>query len=376
MINYYISIVLLLQLFTASCSDDDENKDQNAPKKSEVRYELNELHSGLENPWSLCFPSDHEILITERGGNLVLFNLNTGKAKDISGVPEVAAIGQGGLLDIILHPDFKQNKLVYFSYAASGTDGANTAVGRAEFDGNQLINREKIFQAQPFLQGGSHFGSRLIFDDGGFLYVSVGDRGTPDNAQDSSNHCGKLLRLNADGSAPSDNPFVDVNGAMPEIYTMGNRNIQGMDIRPETREIYTHEHGPRGCDEINLMKAGENYGWPKVTHGENYDGTPITPHTSLEGYKDPLHHWTPSVAPCGMAFLPDDFPAPDDENLFIGTLAAQHLKGVKLVNDKVLSTNRYFEGQGRFRAIECLEQRCFVLTESPGKLYELIPEPQ
>lgn len=363
----YISLLLTVTLFL-SCSGDDEPEDV---KPRKTTFELKELLSGLENPWSLCFPSDELILITERSGGMVLYDLSSDERTDVSGGPDVAVIGQGGLLDIVLHPDFEENKYVYFSYSAKGSNGANTAVGRAVLNGDQLQNREKIFQAEPFLEGGVHFGSRLIFDDEGYLYVSVGDRGNSDNAQDSSNHCGKLLRLNDDGTAPADNPFVNVPGAKPEIYTMGNRNIQGMDIHPENRNIYTHEHGPQGGDELNIMKAGENYGWPKVTFGENYDGTSITPHTSLEGYKDPLHHWTPSVAPCGMAFTPEDFKTPNNENILMGTLAAQHLQGIQLVHDTVVSTRRYFENEGRFRAVECRGNRCFVLTESPGKLYEL-----
>ena len=363
-------------LLLLGCSSDDDIRDDAGPGETGVEFKLRELHSGMLNPWGMCFPSQSEILITERRGVLLLYNRESGDVKEVPGLPQIEAIGQGGLLDIILHPDFEQNRLVYYSYSSAGSEGNNTAVGRAEFDGERLLNHEKIFQALPYIDWGTvHFGSRLIFDDEGYLFVSVGDRGNAEFAQDSSNHCGKLLRLKEDGSAPGNNPFVNVTGAMPEIFTMGNRNIQGMDIHPETRELYTHEHGPRGGDEINIMKAGENYGWPKVTHGENYDGTPITPHTSLEGYKDPIYHWTPSVAPCGMTFLPANFSTPNNENLLIGTLAAQHLKGLRLEGESVLFTQRYFEGEGRFRAVKCdPDGRCFVLTESPGKLYELVAE--
>jgi aldose sugar dehydrogenase len=366
-----IYITLLFFIFLSACSKDDANG-TTPPAPGVYELQLNELLSGLSNPWGLCFPSDNEILFTERNGNIWLYNLDNGSKTAVTGGPTIVQAGQGGLLDVVLHPDFEQNGYVYFSYASGSSGAANTAVGRGVLQGNTLQNFTQIFQATPLTGSGVHFGSRMVFDDAGYLYVSVGDRGEQQWAQDSSNHAGKLHRLHDDGSVPSDNPFVQVTGAMPEIYTMGNRNIQGMDIHPVNRKIYTHEHGPQGGDELNLMQAGLNYGWPLVTHGVNYNGTPITPHTSLPGYEDPLYHWTPSVAPCGMAFVPESFNMPKGETIIIGTLATQHLKGIVFQNDKVISTHRYFEGEARFRAIAFHGNRCFVLSESPGKLYELV----
>lgn len=368
----WLTYPIVLFIFSAcaqACSKDDDPKENGTFTQAE--YRLNTLLDGLQNPWGLCFPSESEILFTERSGNIWLYNLVEQTKTQITGGPTVVAMGQGGLLDVALHPDFTQNRKVYFCYSGGQPGATNTALGVGELIGNRIENFQQIFIGSPLTNSGVHFGSRLLFDDQGYLFMSIGDRGQQAWAQDSSNHAGKLLRFNDDGSVPPDNPFVGVLGAKEEIYTLGNRNIQGMDIHPTERVIYTHEHGPRGGDELNKMIKGANYGWPLVTHGINYNGTPITPDTTLEGYQDPIHHWTPSVAPCGMAFVPQGIPTYD--NLLIGTLAAQHLKGVQLQNNKVSITRRYFEGMGRFRAVAFMpNNRCFVLTENPGRLYELV----
>ncbi|MCH8546990.1 MAG: PQQ-dependent sugar dehydrogenase [Cryomorphaceae bacterium] len=363
-------LFIWLFCFLMACSSQDDERTDDTPLTT-TDLKMEELLDGLQNPWGLCGIDENRIMFTERPGKIWIFNLDDGTKTEVTGGPDVITSGQGGLLDVVTHPDFESNGYVYFSYAAGRATGFNTAVGRGVLQGNQMVNFERLFQAEPLTTAGVHFGSRLIFDDQGYLYVSVGDRGNPNWAQDSSNHAGKLLRLNDDGTAPTSNPFYGLPGYAPEIFTMGNRNIQGMDIHPLTREIYTHEHGPQGGDEINRMQAGLNYGWPLVTHGVNYDGTAITTDTTKDGYEDPIHHWTPSVAPCGMAFVETPFTMPNGENLLVGTLAAQHLKGVRLEGDRVYETHRYFEGIGRFRDILFFNHRCFVITEGPGKLYEL-----
>ncbi|MCC5916199.1 MAG: PQQ-dependent sugar dehydrogenase [Cryomorphaceae bacterium] len=362
----YKNFLFSLLVIFSSCKSDD---DKTPLETSDLRLE--ELLVGLENPWGICALDSKRLLFTERNGKIWIYHLDEKTKTEVTGGPNVVNMGQGGLLDVKPHPDFETNGYLYFTYAAGTPNQTNTAVGRGVLQGNNLSNFQQIFQALPLSSSGAHFGSRLLFDDEGFLYVSVGDRGNAQWAQDSSNHAGKLLRLNDDGTTPASNPFVGQNGFAPEIFTMGNRNIQGMDIHPQTRVIYTHEHGPQGGDEMNRMQAGKNYGWPLVTHGVNYNGTPITPDTTLPGYEDPIHHWTPSVAPCGMAFVQSPFSMPNGENLLVGTLAAQHIKGVRLESSGVLSTHRYFEGAGRFREILFVNGRCFIIAENPGKLYEL-----
>lgn len=361
----------LIGLSCASCSSDDDTLPSVPFQEADMRLEP--LLDNLQNPWGLVFPSSEEILFTERPGNIWLYNLTTKTKTAVTGGPNVVAQGQGGLLDVVLHPNFEQNRKIYFSYSGGQFSASNTALGVGELIDNKIENFQELFIGSPLSGSSVHFGSRLAFDDQGFLYMSIGDRGQQNWAQDSSNHAGKLLRFNDDGSVPNDNPYVGVPGAMPEIYTMGNRNIQGMDLHPTERIIYTHEHGPQGGDELNKMIKGANYGWPLVTHGINYNGTPITPDTTKEGFEDPIYHWTPSVAPCGMAFVPAGVPTRD--NILIGTLAAQHLKGVQMSGGKVTKTRRYFEGAGRFRAVAFMpNNRCFVLTEAPGMLYELVYE--
>jgi glucose/arabinose dehydrogenase len=206
----------------------------------------------------------------------------------ISGVPEVYATGQGGLFEVKLDPDYASNGWLYISYAASGNGGGNTAVMRARLDKFTLIDKTVIFQAKPFLSGGQHFGGRMEFDEDGYLYLSTGERGRRENAQKLDNHAGKIIRVHTDGSVPADNPFVEKNNYLPEIFTYGNRNPQGMARHPDTGEIWTHEHGPMGGDEINIVKPGTNYGWPLVSYGKNYDGSIISESPTMEGVAEIL----------------------------------------------------------------------------------------
>ncbi len=302
------------------------------------------VHEGLDRPWSLAFLPDGRMLITERPGRLLLLDADNEERTDIGGLPAVAAISQGGLLDVVLHPDFEENGWVYLSYAKSGAGGYTTAVGRGQLQGDRLTDFQELFVATPYVPGGRHFGSRLVFDGEGYLYISTGDRGQRDGAQALDSHHGKIVRLTDDGQIPGDNPFLDHGGAQPGIYSYGHRNPQGMILLPGTGEIWLNEHGPRGGDEVNRVQAGLNYGWPKVTHGREYHGPAIGP-AEMDGMEPPLHHWTPSIAPSGMTYYHGDAFPEWQGAIFVGALAGRHLArlefdGTRLVNEERLLGDR------------------------------------
>ncbi len=340
-----------------------------------LNYTIDTIATGLENPWGLTFLPNKDLLVTERDGEIRVIRNDQLLDQKINGVPEVYARGQGGLFEVQLHPDYEKNGWLYLSYAAPGNGGGNTAIMRAKLSGYDLIEKEVIFQAMPFLSGGNHFGGRMEFDREGYLYFSVGERGRESNAQTLKNHCGKIFRLNDDGSIPDDNPFVEKDYAEHEIYTYGNRNPQGMAIHPKTGEIWTHEHGPMGGDEINIVKAGVNYGWPEVTYGKNYNGTTISEFTSKPGMEDPLHYWDPSIAPCGMSFVTGDRYDGWNGNLLVGSLKFRYIARLELNDDKVIHEEKLLENIGRVRAItQSPDGLIYVATESPGMILRIVPE--
>ena len=270
---------------------------------------VNVLVRGLEHPWSLAFLPDGRMLVTERRGRLRYVAADgTLDPTPIAGLPEaVAEAGQGGLHDVALHPEFPHNRLVYLAYAGKGDGGYGTELARGRLEGHRLADGEVLFRALPKSRGGSHFGGRIAFDGAGHVFLTLGDRGKRPRAQDLGDHAGSVIRLTGDGGVPADNPFVSTRGARPEIFTLGNRNVQGAAIHPRTGELWTHEHGPQGGDEVNVIRAGANHGWPIVTYGRNYVfGTKIGEGTHKEGMVPPLHQWTPSIAPSGMAFYEGD----------------------------------------------------------------------
>jgi len=330
---------------------------------------------GLSIPWGMAFLPDGRVLITERSGALRVVKDGKLVNQPISGVPQVYAQGQGGLLDVQIHPDFEENGLIYFSYSRPGSGGANTAVMRAKLNDMQLTDQEVVFQAVPFSSGGAHFGSRIVFDDDGYLYISTGDRGQMHNSQDLGNHSGKVIRLHDDGTIPTDNPFVNQTGALPEIYTYGNRNVQGMTIHPETREVWSHEHGPRGGDEINIMRSGNNYGWPEITYGINYNGTIITDETEREGMEQPVLHWTPSIAPSGMAFVDGDRYPGWKGDLMSGALSLRFLNRTVFDGENVVKEERLLQNIGRVRNVVLApDGYLYIAVESTGRIIRLLPE--
>ncbi|GAB2589928.1 PQQ-dependent sugar dehydrogenase [Nitrincola alkalisediminis] len=343
-------------------------------------YSLNvKTHvDGLVNPWSLAFLPEGGILVTERPGRLRLIEAGVLRERPIEGVPDVAASGQGGLLDIALHPDFEENRWLYLSFSDRTAEGLTTRVIRARYQDGRLTDHEDIFEALPRSSGGRHFGGRLLFDRAGYLYLSVGDRGEMDRAQDLADHAGSIIRLHDDGRIPDDNPFVDNPQAKPEIYSWGHRNPQGLVLHPETGDIWSHEHGPRGGDEINRIQASLNYGWPKATHGINYTGFSISPHQTLPGMESPLLYWTPSIAPSGMTFYTgDDFPEWQGQ-LLSGALSHRLVSRVSIDSaenpESVVEVEQMLKGLGRrIRDIrQDAEGRLWLLTdESPGRVMSI-----
>ena len=333
---------------------------------------------GLEHPWALAFLPDGEALVTERPGRLLRIDPQTGERSVVTGTPRVDARGQGGLLDIELHPAFADNRLVYLTWAGQCDGGNATHLGRGRLDGERLAEFETLFVAEPCVRSTKHFGSRIVFDDDGYLFMTTGDRGERDRAQDLGDHNGSVLRLNDDGSIPPDNPFTDRAGAQPAIYSFGHRNPQGAAIHPETGALWIHEHGPRGGDEINLPEPGANFGWPETTYGREYWGPAIGPDT-LPGTIPPIHHWTPSIAPSGMAFYTSAAFPDWQGDLFVGALAQVHLAHLDLKGDRVVGEERLLTDRGRrIRAIEQgPDGGIYLLTDHVnGELLRLAPAPR
>lgn len=303
------------------------------------------LSLGLEQPWGMAFLPDGRMLITERPGRLRVFANGRLEPTPLPGVPRVAATGQGGLLDVCLHPNFARNRVLYLSYSADGAGGSATAVARAEWGDGGLRDVTTIFEALPRAPGGLHFGSRIVFDKAGLMYVTAGERYNKPRAQDLGDLGGKVVRLHDDGTVPPDNPFVGRPGARPEIFTWGHRNPQGLAVHPVSGKVWEVEHGPRGGDELNILKAGANYGWPKATWGIDYDGSVISPYKTLPGMEDPIRHWVPSISPCGLCFYTGDkFPGWKG-SLFTGGLSANALFRIELDGERYVGEERLIEGR-------------------------------
>ncbi len=343
------------------------------------RLRVETLVRGLEHPWALAFLPDGRLLVTERPGRLRLLEPpDLRPSPPLPGVPEVWARGQGGLLDLALDPDFAANRLVYLSYAAAGPDGrAGTRVGRGVLEGGRLRDFAPIFVANARTATGRHFGCRLVFDRAGHLFATLGDRGHRALAQDLASHAGKVVRLWPDGSVPEDNPFVGRRDAAPEIYTYGHRNPQGMTLEPATGEVWIHEHGPQGGDEVNVLLPGANYGWPVITYGREYGtGAPIGEGTRRPDVVDPLRVWIPSIAPSGMAFYDGDlFPAWRGD-LLVGALRARTLVRLPRRGRTITGEERMLTGTvGRIRDVRVgPDGAVYLLTDHrDGGLYRLVP---
>ncbi|WP_222984579.1 PQQ-dependent sugar dehydrogenase [Flagellimonas meishanensis] len=367
-----IAAYFFVVLLSTSCAQ-NSNSGAKTPKSVDFTAEI--VVEGIQNPWGMAFLPDGAILITEKAGQLLLYK--DGKTIKIEGLPDIYVRGQGGLMDVELHPDYPKNGWIYLTYASPEGigKGGNTALMRAKLDGNRLLDSQLLYKGVPNTSRGQHFGSRIVFDDEGFLYFSIGDRGNRDvNPQDISEDGGKIYRLHDDGRVPNDNPFVGEKGAKEAIFSYGHRNPQGLAKHPETGRIWAHEHGPRGGDEINIIGKGKNYGWPVITYGINYSGTKITNETSRPSMEQPIYQWTPSIAPCGMTFVTSDKYPGWKGNLLVGSLSFQYLERLVLENDKVVYREKLLDGMGRLRNVnQAPDGFIYVGIEGKG-IYRLVPK--
>jgi glucose/arabinose dehydrogenase len=348
-------------------------------RSEEHAFRLVELVRGIEQPWSLAFLPDGRMLVTEKAGRLRIVQDGKLDPQAVSGLPEVTVRGQGGLMDVALHPRFAENGLIYLSYSARGADGVGTELARGRLAGHRLENVQVLFRQSPKGDAGQHFGSRIVFDRQGFLYLTLGDRGERDRAQKPDDHAGSVIRLHDDGRVPQDNPFVGKAGWKPEKFTLGNRNQQGAALHPLTGVLWTHEHGPQGGDEVNVIRAGANYGWPVITYGANYGiGTKIGEGSAKPGMEQPVHKWVPSIAPSGMAFYAGDKFPKWRGDLFVGALRAELLVRLRLDGEKVAHEERLLKGTlGRIRDVRAgPDGFIYLLTdESRAMLARLEPAP-
>ncbi|MDZ7716357.1 MAG: PQQ-dependent sugar dehydrogenase [Balneolaceae bacterium] len=362
-------ILLLLVSCAGSPDIDVEDTSQS--------YEIETVVEGVAVPWGMVWLPNGDMLITNRNGELHVFSDGELVEEPVQGLPEINAFGQGGLMDLELHPNYEQNGWIYISYSSpdgSGS-GANTAIMRARLENNALVDKEVLYKAEPNSNRGQHFGGRIEFDKEGYLYFSVGDRGNRDvNPQDITRDNGKVYRLHDDGSIPEDNPFVGKEG-LDAIYSYGHRNPQGMDMHPETGQIWTHEHGPRGGDEINIIEKGKNYGWPVISFGINYSGTEFAEDTAKAGMEQPEWYWDPSIAPSGMTFVTSDKYPEWQGDLLVGSLKFNYVVWCKVKdNNKVTGEKIIFEEIGRVRNIrQGPDGYIYVATEGNG-IVRIVPQ--
>ncbi len=369
--RFTIAIAALMSTLTA-------HTQANPIDTEKQRIDFEVVAEGLVNPWSVAFLPEGGMLITERRGKLRIINEQGElEAKPIGGLPTISEHGQGGLLDVVLHPDFKNNRWVYFSYAEADGNNFGTTVARGKLTGRKLEQLQILFRMARKTPTGHHFGSRLVFDHQNNLFITLGDRGERPRAQDLNDHAGSVIRLRDDGSIPPDNPFFGNNNRLGGIYSYGHRNMQGAALHPGSGKLWTHEHGPQGGDEINIPKPGANFGWPVITYGVNYMiGTKIGEGTHREGMEQPIHYWVPSIAPSGMAFYTGDRFDKWKGNLFVGSLKFQQLVRLELDAETVTHEERLLSGKlGRIRDVrQGPDGLIYLLTdENNGRLIRLIP---
>ncbi|WP_257656512.1 PQQ-dependent sugar dehydrogenase [Parapedobacter lycopersici] len=339
-----------------------------------VRFSIDTLHTGMENPWGMTWLPDGRLLVTERNGEILVFEGDRYSGEKLTGFPETYRNGQSGLLDIQVHPDYENNGWIYATYAKPANGGGSTTLVRFRLTDNRVDQLEELYQTGPVTDSRVHFGSRIVFDDDGYLYFSTGERGTKENAQDLSNDMGKIHRLHDDGNIPADNPFGDTPNARPSIWSYGHRNVQGMAYDRANNVIYATEHGPRGGDELNIIAKGRNYGWPVITYGIDYDGAIISDLTEKEGMEQPIQYWVPSIATCGLLFYTGDRYPGWENSLFSGALAGMHVARITVTGGIYRHEEKLLQDIGRVRQVaQSPDGYIYVLTEGPGLLLKLIP---
>jgi glucose/arabinose dehydrogenase len=346
-------------------------------KSEEHTFRVETVVEGVETPWSVAFLPDGRMLVTEKIGRLRIVENGKLLPQPVAGIPRVWSEGQGGLLDVAPHPDYAKNGWIYLSYADPGANGsAMTRVLRGRLKDGALVDQELLFTAPPELYrtGTVHFGSRFVFDGKGYLFFTIGERGQKDDAQDLTRPNGKVHRIKDDGQVPDDNPFVKTAGAMPTIWSYGHRNPQGLSQHPVTGELWDAEHGPRGGDELNRVERGRNYGWPVITYGMNYDGTPMTDLTAKEGLEQPVLYWTPSIAVCAIDFYSGTrFPRWKND-LLVSSLASEDVRRLRIENGKVTKQEVLFKGIGRVRdLVAAPDGLVYLALNTPDRIVRLVP---
>lgn len=337
-------------------------------------FRLDTIAQYLEIPWGIAFLPNNDLIITNRNGKMYRQEIG-GKKHEIANVPEVRNFGQGGLLDVIAHPEFEKNNWIYFTFSEPTEGKATTTLMRAVLKNDQLSDLKKILAASPSFPTKYHFGSRIVFDKENRIYFSVGDRGKRDiNPQNLDNHCGKILRVNDDGSVPADNPFVDKAGALPEIYSYGHRNPQGLVMDYEKDILWETEHGPRGGDELNIIQKGKNFGWPVISYGINYNDTKFTDKTHQAGMEQPVHYWIPSIGACGLTLVTGDkYPAWKGD-LLAGSLSFGYIERLDMENGKVTKIEKLLKNIGRLRDVKVgPDGYIYFSKEEPGMVLRIMP---
>lgn len=340
-------------------------------------YQTETVITGIDVPWGMVQLPDQNFLVTDREGTLYYADLDTGKSTEIKGLPKISDRGQGGLLDIALHPDYLENGWIYLSYSSPEGKGRgdNTAIIRGKLKNFMFTQVQRIYKASPNTTSSRHYGSRLAFDKQKFLYFSIGDRGDRDtNPQDLTLDGGKIYRLHDDGRIPHDNPFVGKEDHKSAIFTYGHRNPQGMALNPASGQIWIHEHGPKGGDEINIIGKGKNYGWPLVSYGVNYSGTKFTELTQKAGMEQPIWYWLPSIAPSGMTFVTSDKYPKWQGHLLVGSLKFGYLVLCRLDEDLVLSEQLLFQGIGRIRNVKQMPDGFVYIATENNKIVRVLAD--
>lgn len=343
-----------------------------------VDYQIETVAEGLEFPWSLAFLPDGGMLVTERAGRLRHINAEGElQPTGIGGVPDAFVSGQAGLFEVALDPEYASNNRIFLSYACGTLEANHTCLSSAEFTGSGLENVEELFRVEPAKAGSAHYGGRIAFLPDQTLLLTLGDGfDYREEAQKTTSHIGSIVRLNLDGSVPQDNPYIGQDDALHELYSIGHRNVQGVVYDAQNDRVLSHEHGPRGGDELNLIEPGTNYGWPKITYGVDYNGSMISPHTALPGLEQPLVQWTPSIAPSGMTFYRGNLFPEWRDSLMVSTLAAGNVRRVELKGNEVATQETLFEElRTRFRDVRSgPEGALYLLTDAAdGKVLRVVP---
>lgn len=380
--TYLMGILTFVLFSTATACGPAESETQPAPlpnldfstQTEKMTVKVDTLYSGFQNPWGMTWLADGRMLVTERKGEILIFKDDKFTGEKVTGLPAIYASGQAGLLDITTHPDHAQNDWIYIAYAKPVGNGGATTIARFKLNGNAITDLEELIVTTPGWNGGTHYGSRIVFDRENYLYFSNGERGSQNNAQDLKNSHGKIHRIHDDGRIPADNPFLNTPGAIPSIWTYGNRNPQGLYFDLENNRLWEVEHGPRGGDELNLLEKGKNYGWPVITYGINYNGTPITDITEKEGMEQPVKYWTPSIATCGMTRVTSDKYPAWKGNFLVAALAGTHIARVEMNGTRATGEEKLFPGIGRVRQVaQSPDGYIYAVMEGPGLLIKLLP---